>query len=124
MMMGYQLHVMTQVMYLEDQANLPNGVFVLKTYNELLDGSRNVSVVLRNLTGKSVHLDARRCVTRVIAANTIPNANPSSKFLQKVDEMEPSLEPMKLTILERQKQLLELLKKHDRLDNLNTWTQT
>ena len=42
MMMGYKLHVMTQATYLEDRANLPNGVYVVKTYTELRDGSRNV----------------------------------------------------------------------------------
>ena len=42
MMMGYQLHVMTQATYLEDRANLPNRVYVVKTYTELRDGSRNV----------------------------------------------------------------------------------
>ena len=77
MMMGYKLHVMTQATYLEDRANLPNGVYVVKTYTELRDGSRNVSVVLRNLTGKPVHLAAGRLVARVVAANAIPDAAPS-----------------------------------------------
>ena len=35
MMMGYKLHVMTQATYPEDRANLPNGVYVVKTYTEL-----------------------------------------------------------------------------------------
>ena len=70
-MMGYKLHVMTQATYLEDRANLPNGVYVVKTYTELRDGSRNVSVVLRNLTGKPVHLAAGRLVVREVAANAI-----------------------------------------------------
>ena len=62
MMMGYKLHIMTQATYLEDRANLPNGVYVVKTYTELHDGSHNVSVVLCNLTGKPVHLPAcRKC---------------------------------------------------------------
>ena len=76
MMMGYKLHVMTQATYLEDQANLPNGVYVVKTYTELHDGSCNVLVVLRNLTGKPVHLPAGRPVGRVVAANAIPDATP------------------------------------------------
>ena len=46
MMMGYKLHIMTQATYPEDGANLPNGVYVVKTYTELRDGSRNVLVVL------------------------------------------------------------------------------
>ena len=85
MMMGYKLHVMTQATYLEDRANLPNGVYVVKTYTELRDGSRNVSVVLRNLTGKPVHLTTRRPVAWVVAANAIPDATPSPEFLRRLD---------------------------------------
>ena len=55
-MHGYKLHVMTHAPYPEDKSSLPNGVYVLKTYTELKDGSRNVSVVLRNLTSKTIHL--------------------------------------------------------------------
>ena len=65
MMMGYNLHIMTQATYLEDRANLPNGVYVVKTHTELRDGSHNVSVVLHNLMGKPVHLAAGRPVARV-----------------------------------------------------------
>ena len=35
MIMGYKLHVMTQATYPEDRANLPNGLYVVKTYTEL-----------------------------------------------------------------------------------------
>ena len=87
MMMGYKLHVMTQATYLEDRVNLPNGVYVVKTYTELHDGSHNVSVVLRNLTGKLAHLPAGRLVAWVVAANTIPDATPSPEFLKKLNEM-------------------------------------
>ena len=114
MMMGYKLHVMTQATYPEDQANLPNGVYVVKTYteSELRDGSRNVSVALRNLTGKPVHLATGRPVARVVAVNAIPDATPSPEFLSKLDELEPDRNPPKrLTIEERQKLLLELLRK-------------
>ena len=122
MMMGYKLHVMTQATYPEDRANLLNGVYVVKTYTELHDGSRNVSVVLCNLTGKPVHLPAGRAVARVMAANAIPNVTASPEFLKKLDEMEPDRNPpKKLTIQERQKLLLELLRKEGRLDKLKEW---
>ena len=122
MMMGYKLHVMTQATYLGDRANLPNGVYVVKTYTELRDSSHNVSVVLRNLTGKPVHLAARRPVARVVAANAIPDATPSPEFLRKLDELEPNRNPpKKLTIEERQKLLLELLRKEGQLDKLKQW---
>ena len=102
---------MTQATYPEDWANLLNGVYVVKTYTELHDGSHNVSVVLCNLTGKPVHLLAGRPVVRVVAVNAIPNATPSPEFLKKLDEMKPDENPpKKLTIEERQKLLLELLR--------------
>ena len=122
MMMGYKLHVMTQATYPEDRANLPNGVYVVKTYTELRDGSRNVSVVLCNLMGKPVHLAARRPVARVVAMNAIQDVTPSLEFLKKLDELEPNRNsPKKLTIEERQKLLLELLRKDGRLDKLKQW---
>ena len=121
-MMGYKLHVMTQATYPEDWANLPNGVYVVKTYTELCDGSHNVSVVLCNLTGKSVHLAAGRPVARVVATNAIPDAVASPEFLRKLDKLEPNRNPpKKLTIEERQKLLLELLRKDGRLDKLKQW---
>ena len=89
---------------------------------KLHDGSRNVSVVLRNLTGKPVHLPARRPVARVVAANAIPDAAPSPEFLRKLDEMEPARDsPRKLIIEERQQLLLELLRKEGWLDKLKEW---
>ena len=112
MMMGCNLHIMTQATYPEDRVDLPNGVYVVKTYTELHDGSCNVSVVLRNLMGKPVHLPARRPVAWVVATNVIPDATPSPEFLKKLDEIEPDQNsPRKLTIRERQKILLELLRK-------------
>ena len=99
MMMGYKLHVMNQATYLEERVNLLNGVYVVKTYTELCDSSRNVSVVLRKLMGKPVHLAAGRPVAWVVAANAILDAAPSPEFLKKLDELEPHRDPpKKLTI--------------------------
>ena len=71
-MHGYKLHVMTHAPYPEDKSSLPNGVYVLKTYTELKDGSRNVSVVLRNLTSRTIHLAPGRCMARIAVANEVP----------------------------------------------------
>ena len=70
MMMGYRLNVITQAPYVEDWANLPGRcLHVIPTYSELRDGSQSVAVVLRNLTGKPVHLPAGRVITQVLTAN-------------------------------------------------------
>ena len=49
-MMGHRLNVMMQAPYSDDRADLPNGLYIMRTYTELKDGSRSVSIVLRNLT--------------------------------------------------------------------------
>ena len=119
LMMGYKLHVMTQTIYSEDWANLLNGVYVVRTYTELHDGSHSVSVVLRNLMGKLVHLAAGCAVARVVTAIAIPDATPSPEFLEKLDELEALQDPpKKLTVEERQKLLLEILHKEGWLDKL------
>ena len=108
-MQGYKLHVMIHAPYLEDKSSLPNGVYVLKTYTELKDGSRNVSVVLRNLTGKTIHLASGRCVVRIAAANKVPEAVPSPELTKELAGTQEKETP-KLTIEERQELLMELLR--------------
>ena len=98
-MHGYKLHVMTHAPYQEDKSSLPNGVYVLKTYMELRDGSRNVSMVLRNLTSKTIHLAPGRCVARIAAANEVPEAVPSPELAKELAEAQGKEAP-KLTIEE------------------------
>ena len=95
----YKLHVMTHAPYPEDKSSLPNGVYVLKTYTELKDGSRNVSVVLQNLTSRTIHLTPGRCVARIAAANEVPEAVPSPELAKELAEAQGKEAP-KLTIEE------------------------
>ena len=118
-MHGYKLHVMTHAPYPEDKSSLPNGVYVLKTYTELKDGSRNVSVVLRNLTSKAIHLGPGRCVARIAAANEVPEAVPSPELAKGLAETQP--ETKKLSVEERQKLLMELLRQDGGLEQLKEW---
>ena len=122
MMMGYWLNVMTQVPYLEDRANLLVGVYVIPTYSELRDGSWTMTVVLHNLMGKPVHLQAGRVIARVLAANVIPEGKPTLELMKKLDEQDPESAPKELFIEERQKLLMEFLRQDGRLDQLADWT--
>ena len=106
--------------YPEDKSSLPNGVYVLKTYTELKDRSRNVSVVLQNLTSKTIHLAPGRCIARVAAANEVPEAVPSPELVKDLEEALPKEAP-KLTIEERQKLLMELLRQDGGLEQLKEW---
>ena len=62
MMMVHRLNVMTQAPYSDDKADLLNGLYIMRTYTELKDGSRSVSVVLRNLTALPIHLARGRVI--------------------------------------------------------------
>ena len=117
-MMGHHLNVMTQAPYPEDKADLPNGLYIMRTYTELKDGSCSVSVVLQNLTAQPIHL-ARGCVVGwVVTANAVPEAQCSPDLLKKLDDEDlDKPEPVKLTISQRQ----DLLKKDGGLDHLKEW---
>ena len=61
-MKGHRLNVMIQPPYPEDKANLPVGLYVQRVYNDLKDGSQNLSTVVRNGTSKPIHLARGRVV--------------------------------------------------------------
>ena len=119
-MHGYKLHVMTHTPYPEDKSSLANGIYVLKTYTELKDGSRNVSVVVRNLTSRTIHLTPGRCVACIAMANEVPEAVPSLELAKELAEAQGKGAP-KLTIEERQKLLMELLRQDGGLEQLKEW---
>ena len=122
MMMGYRLNVMMQAPCLEDRANLPVGVYVIPTYSELRDGSQTMTVVLHNLTGKPVHLQAGRVIAQVLAANVVPKGKPTPELMKKLDKRDLISAPKKLSIEERQKLLMDLLRQDGRFDQLADWT--
>ena len=94
----------------------------LPTYSELRDGSWTVTVVLHNLTGKPVHLQTGRVIARVLATNVVPEGKPTLELMKKLDEQDPESAPKKLSIEERQKLLMELLRQDGGLDQLAEWT--
>ena len=121
-MMGNWLNVMTQAPYPEDKADLPNGLYVMRTYTELKDGSQNVSLVLRNLTARPIYLAREQLIGRVAAANAVPEAQCSPELLKQLDdEGEDKPEPAKLSTQQRQELLLAALEKDGGLDHLKEW---
>ena len=67
MMMGHCLNVMTQVPYPDNKADLPNGVYIMRMYTELKDGSQSVAIVLWNLTARPIHLARGRVIGQVFS---------------------------------------------------------
>ena len=121
-MMGHRLSIMTQAPYSDDRADLPNGLFVMRTYTELKDGSRSVSIVLLNLTARPIHLARGWVIGQVAAANAVPEVQYSPDLLKKLgDEGEYKLELTKLSMQQRQELLLTALEKDGGLDHLKDW---
>ena len=120
--MGHQLNIMMQAPYPDDKADLPNGLYVMRTYTELKGGSQSVSVVLRNLTARPIHLAQGRVVGRVVAANAVPEAQCLPDLLKKLDDEDPDKpEQVKLMTQQRQDLLLTTLQKDGGLDCLKEW---
>ena len=77
-----------------------------------------MTVVLRNLMGKPVHLQAGRVIAQVLG----PEGKPTLELMKKLDEQDSESTPKKLSIEERQKLLMELLQQDGGLDQLVDWT--
>ena len=116
---GHRLNVMVQPPYPEDKVKLPLGLYIQRVYTELKDGSWNVSMVLRNGTGKPMHLTARWLVDCIIAANVVPDAVASPELeakLAKDGELETPL-----TTQQCQELLMKVLEENDSLGKLDGW---
>ena len=80
------------------------------------------TLVLCNVTGKLVHLQAGWVIAWVLAANVIPEGKPTPELMKKLDEQDPESTPQRLSIEERQQLLMQLFQREGRLDELAQWT--
>ena len=122
MMMGHRLNVMMQAPYPNNKADLPNGLYVMRTYTNFKDGSQSISIVLRNLTTWPIHLARGQVIGQVVTVNAVPEAQCSPDLLKKLDDEDPDRpEPVKLSTQQRQDLLLTTLQKDGGLDRLKEW---
>ena len=115
---------MIQPPYPEDKANLPVRLYVQRVYNDLKDGSQNLSTVVRNGTSKPIHLASGRVVGRVVAANAVPDAIILPELEEKLAK-EDGEKPVPLTTQQRQKLLMEVLMNNGSIGKLDgpSWTK-
>ena len=119
-MLDHTLRVITQAPYPEDQASLPNGLYVLSTYTQLNPGSHSVAVVVQNGTSKAIHMASGQQIRRVITANAVLDPQASPNLLKKLDEEEP-VPTLGLSTAEHQEKLLELLENNGGFNSLKDW---
>ena len=68
---GVGLNVMTQALHAED-GSLPQGLTIQNTYTEMCDGSKNVTIVVRNSTVYPQTLRKKTPVARAVVATWVP----------------------------------------------------
>ena len=98
MMMGHRLNIMMQAPYSDDKADLPNGLYIMRTYTELKDGSQSVSIILQNLTTQPIYLARGWVIGQVVITNAVPEAQCLPDLLKKLDDGDMDKpEPAKLS---------------------------
>ena len=109
MMMDHRLNVMTQAPYPDDMAALPNGIYITHAYTDMKPSSRQVSVIIRNMMSRPIHLPRGKIVAHVVASNALPDADPSPDLLKKLES--DVLTKPRLSMEERHKLLIAALEK-------------
>ena len=82
------MHVTTLALEDENGSLLPHRLIVINTYTEMATGSKNVSVIMGNLTAVLITITKGNKIVQVIAANAIPQVGVSPGMLEKLDEMQ------------------------------------
>ena len=122
MMTDTKLNVMTQAPYAEDEAYLPIGLYVMRNRVEMNPGSRTVHLVLRNGTSGPIKMSPGQKVGRVVTVNIVPKDEALPKLLRQLG-MEDRAKELKMTIPERQAELIKILEKGGGLDMLKDWPE-
>ena len=94
------LNDLTQAPYPDDEAGLPNGVYITRTYTDLKPGSRQVAVVVQNMTSRRIHLAKGKIIARVQAANIVLEATPSPELMKKLHADSLAVDKPQLSIKE------------------------
>ena len=114
---AHDTHVMAPIRLAEVKSGracqLPPGLQVLHGYTTLTTGSKQVSIVVRNMTDNAIFLKKGMCVAHVVSVMLAPLEEVPS------EEAEGAQAPKeRMAVKERQEKLLEKLN----LDGLSEWS--
>ena len=79
MLLGNNMHVMTQSLKEGDGPHLPHGLSFVNSYTEVTTGSKQVSVVVKNLMAIPITITKGIKVTQAVAANAVPQVEVAPK---------------------------------------------
>ena len=104
---GVRLNVMTHALHAEEGL-LPQGLMVQNAYTKMHNGSKNVTVVVRNSIYRQT-LKKTILVARVVAADQVPESQMWPGMIDALDE-DQGIQTQKLTTEQRQGKLFEKLR--------------
>ena len=87
MLLGYNMHVMTQSLKGVDGPHLPHGLSMVNTYTKVTYGSKHAVVVVKNLMAILVTTVKGVKVTQVVAANAVPQEEVAPRTLEELDKV-------------------------------------
>ena len=106
--LGNNMYVMTQFPKGSDGPNLPHGLSVVNTYTKVISGSRQVMVVVKNLTTASVAIAKGIKIIQVDAAKVVPPVKLPPDTLEKLNEIQ-GIQQNKIMVVQRKKLLFQQL---------------
>ena len=117
LLMGNNMHVMTQSLKGDDGLHLPHGLSVENMYTEVIYGSKQVAVLVKNLMAAPITIAKGIKVTTFVAENVVPPVEMAPGTLEKVAEIQ-GIQQTRIMI-ERRK---ELLSQQLDLSGLDKWS--
>ena len=113
---GVRLNMMTHALH-ASKGPLPPGLMIQNVYTEMHNGSKNVAIVVRNSMTYPHTLKKKIPVTRMVAANQVPESQVWLGMIDVLDEAQGTQTP-KLTTEQRQENLFKKLN----LSSLESWS--
>ena len=82
------MHMMMQTLEGGNGPCLPHGLSVTNTYTEMTAGSKQVAIMVKNLTATSITITKAINVTQVVAVNEVPQVEVAPGTFEKLDEIQ------------------------------------
>ena len=111
------MHMMMQTLEGGDGACLPHGLSVMNTYTEMITRSKQVAVMVKNLTANLITITKSITVTQVVATNVVPWVEVVLGTLEKLDDIQ-GIQQTRMSVEWRKEMIFQQLE----LSGLEGWS--
>ena len=88
LLLGNNIHVMTQSLKGDDGPHLPHSLSVVNTYTRVISDSKQVAVVVKNLMADLITITKGIKIAQVVSPNAVPQLEVVPRTLEKLDEVQ------------------------------------